>query len=1310
MKDVFSIDNFNIIQDSENYYFFRALNKADSNDIKDGITSTNGKIDRIRTDRERYEGKPNYHEDSENSLEEMFDHIKMHHSTDTNCISFTSNSNVGIMYGRVYYKDKYVILKVPKDDIGKHTIFAGSYMVDETEKRIKELIDSKKIDQETIKRIKEVDKIKTQEELDKFIKSITKTTKEKEDMYEKGIDFTSTTDSGDYNALSEEQNFIKNKLVTKINIIGENIIPSVSNQMLIKTIGNAFSSLELTHYKDVSKKEILEVPTEIIDIFSLLQQVPKDYPLIQELIEKIIEYSKNEEIKLSKYTYRNNSLDVDNDYTIEKMYQLTYGDIDYYTAMSTYKKMYYLAKSKLRTQHTVELIKKITNNDSKYNEIIEYIENNTYGIEPDIFTRQSKTKIPISESISLDFNKKERELLDLINDTEDYTLRTIIKDPLTSLRHTLRELSYVEDNNVDQETYYANAIIDTFDWRKLNISKIYHDQRVDIVDKLKKKECVKVYNKIKKQGVKEDDISNVLLTTIIKDKDIDDIDLNDTFTVEELEDFLGYYKIKDTDSLQLRNYQASALENIDELFEENQFAAAVLPTGAGKSFVALAKMLENPNAKMLYLAPNVEILNQIKRYVRDNVVGKANSTGKSLDEIIKNKFPNLELHTYVYLKEDNAKDIREGKYDLIVFDEIHRTGAAEWSKYIEETINNQDKKTKVLGISATPQRDMDYKDMSNIWAERFGYSREDIRKKRHLAVNMDIIEGIRSGYIVHPRVISCAYTLKQNGKLEELKERIDSMVDSEDKKEKTRRYEKLRRDVDKADGIEKILKDNLKEKGKYIVFIPVTRRENGIYEDEDGNKIEAVDAKRFIQAYENQMKQYIFAGRFIDENIEEFKEIEKQLKKKEFSPDVLKWINKEKENIQVLSRIRTLESNNELLSKTNEIAEAILERMDWEELDDSKKGKLLNARTKEYIENYSMSSSYTDTHNTKQLDDFNSSKSNKIKFMFVMNKLNEGVHVKDIDGIIWLRPMDENSKILYLQQLGRCIYGLDPNEEVPEEERPLVIDFVNNTLSVNLAKGDIPEIKDLNALRIIVDYIEQRGNPVLDINSTNKLERTYAKSLKRISNKYNEYISDTNLIEELDFERKDAITEIIKEGSKIDLWHMTFPEEIKSKNDSSKEESEDDILELFSITGIEKDFLELSENVDKSTYISREEKAEEFIKSVHELKRNVKVKSSNNGKSERVFRDGTDQRNFYETERTKYNKIDFTKPLTSEEKATKEIFESMQEAVNQYEISREEKAEEFIKSVHELNRNVKIKSNNNGKSERVFRDGTDQRN
>ena len=55
-------------------------------------------------------------EESNISLEEVYDHIKMHYRKDTNCISLTSNANIAINYGRGSYKDKYVMIKIPKKD------------------------------------------------------------------------------------------------------------------------------------------------------------------------------------------------------------------------------------------------------------------------------------------------------------------------------------------------------------------------------------------------------------------------------------------------------------------------------------------------------------------------------------------------------------------------------------------------------------------------------------------------------------------------------------------------------------------------------------------------------------------------------------------------------------------------------------------------------------------------------------------------------------------------------------------------------------------------------------------------------------------------------------------------------------------------------------------------------------------------------------------------------------------------------------------------------------------------------------------
>ena len=141
--NLFDINNFNIIQDEENYYFFRALNMADNADVEQQKTiSANGKIERIRTDRERFDGETKYKEDSEISLEEIYDHIKMHYRKDTNCISLTSNGNVAINYGRGSYKDSYAMIKIPKKEFGEKAIAAGQYMIQELYSTIQQTVES----------------------------------------------------------------------------------------------------------------------------------------------------------------------------------------------------------------------------------------------------------------------------------------------------------------------------------------------------------------------------------------------------------------------------------------------------------------------------------------------------------------------------------------------------------------------------------------------------------------------------------------------------------------------------------------------------------------------------------------------------------------------------------------------------------------------------------------------------------------------------------------------------------------------------------------------------------------------------------------------------------------------------------------------------------------------------------------------------------------------------------------------------------------------------------------------------------------
>ena len=79
--------------------------------------------------------------------------------------------------------------------------------------------------------------------------------------------------------------------------------------------------------------------------------------------------------------------------------------------------------------------------------------------------------------------------------------------------------------------------------------------------------------------------------------------------------------------------------------------------------------------------------------------------------------------------------------------------------------------------------------------------------------------------------------------------------------------------------------------------------------------------------------------------------------------------------------------------------------------------------------------------NDKELDDFKSNQNiDEIKLLFVIDMLNEGVHISGITGVILLRTT-QSPRIFY-QQIGRAI------EAGNDSTQPLIFDFVNNFNSI----------------------------------------------------------------------------------------------------------------------------------------------------------------------------------------------------------------------------------------------------------------------
>ena len=233
---------------------------------------------------------------------------------------------------------------------------------------------------------------------------------------------------------------------------------------------------------------------------------------------------------------------------------------------------------------------------------------------------------------------------------------------------------------------------------------------------------------------------------------------------------------------------------------------------------------------------------------------------------------------------------------------------------------------------------------------------------------------------------------------------------------------------------------------------------------------------------------------------------------------------------------------------------------------------------------HSMLGEYGDKENARRLEEFQNANTEATEFMLVMNKANEGLHLDKLDGMIWLRPLDENSRILYLQQLGRVIYSEDPDNPTKDEDRPVVIDLVNNTLKVRW-NIETNEQDDIEMLNLIVDWAEEHNGILPNINSTDKEETGYATVLKEIQNKYKRYLE--NDFDGLNEKQIEEVQEIIRLGSQIDLWQIDLQDRIAKDGESRGRGFTDKNAGLFELTGLLKDFVEIEDEVDGKYIIGR---------------------------------------------------------------------------------------------------------------------------
>lgn len=355
----------------------------------------------------------------------------------------------------------------------------------------------------------------------------------------------------------------------------------------------------------------------------------------------------------------------------------------------------------------------------------------------------------------------------------------------------------------------------------------------------------------------------------------------------------------------LKPHNVETIKNILEIYKTSNKCCAIQATGTGKTFLIL-RLLEiyNDEGKSAVIfAPNREIIKQTKKRMK------------------KFGLNNAIFYTYHKLARMTDKEITTIETDLIVCDELHRTGAKTWGQKFEMLVETHPE-SKVFGVTATPLRCMDGRDMAE---EYFDGNK---------ACDISLAEAlVREIIPVMPLYVSALYTFEEE--YQNMSDKIEKGNNSvEEKIELQKELLAAKQQLEKANGIPDIIKKYITNyDGKYLVFC---RNKEHLYEMKD-----TVIGWFRESGYDGKIYDYPY------------------------------------------------------YSNCNEVKD--------------------------------------------NLKSFENNKEQGIKLLFVIDKLNEGLHLDDVNGCILLRTTTSN--IIYYQQIGRAI-------DAGSKEKRIILDLVSNFNSI----------------------------------------------------------------------------------------------------------------------------------------------------------------------------------------------------------------------------------------------------------------------
>ena len=260
---------------------------------------------------------------------------------------------------------------------------------------------------------------------------------------------------------------------------------------------------------------------------------------------------------------------------------------------------------------------------------------------------------------------------------------------------------------------------------------------------------------------------------------------------------------KEFQTICLYKHNADSYRIIKSAYELGEKVVGIVhATGTGKSYNALQLAYDNKDKKIIYIVPSNGIIEHIKKIIDNN---------SNLN--LERDFHNIEFRTYQSFISLSKEEIKNIKCDLLILDEFHHIGAPIWGSRID-TIVETHPKMKIFGMTAYTVRDRGTsyeRDMANPDTDELFSGKI---KSRY-----DLCDAMIDGVLPKPIYIGAHHNLiDKEQKLEEKVKELNAT---------TREYQEymaillaVKRRIQEAPSIPKILRKNIKPNGKYIYFCP----------------------------------------------------------------------------------------------------------------------------------------------------------------------------------------------------------------------------------------------------------------------------------------------------------------------------------------------------------------------------------------------------------------------------------------------------------------------------------------------------------